>query len=354
MRKAFYIFAISIAFVALAGAATLSFMHSKGVRAASAVTCTPTGFVRDSINLTAALINPPGIVHGTVNATGCNIGVYYGPNQTGIVKNAEIFGANYFGVVNNGGTVKILRSRIHDIGESPFNGTQHGVGIYFVSGTPATGKIADNRIWNYQKGGIVDRGSISVSTLITNNSVIGLGPVNFIAQNGIEVGDNAKAKIIENTVTGNSYTGTNNAASGGILVFGGSCYGTPITTGTLIIDNILKGNDVGIYLSNLDTNNCVPTSTSTKIFVASNTITNDAINNTTGNTPTQGYQAGISDQGNHDRIIFNRICGVGYTSPSTSHVAIFAIDVTATNNVIVLGNIICGEIGPGEFGFGGV
>jgi hypothetical protein len=39
--------------------------------------CTPTGFFRDGINMTAALINPTSVT-GTVNATGCNIGVYFG------------------------------------------------------------------------------------------------------------------------------------------------------------------------------------------------------------------------------------------------------------------------------------
>src|ERR1700694_5966899 len=43
----------------------------------SATNCTPTGFFRDNINMTAAVINPVGAVTGDVDATGCNIGVYY-------------------------------------------------------------------------------------------------------------------------------------------------------------------------------------------------------------------------------------------------------------------------------------
>src|SRR5689334_11458542 len=74
--------------------------------AAHAATCTPTGFFRDSINMTAALINP-GNVTGNVDATGCNIGVYYGPGASGRVNGANIYGANYFGVVNNGAAVNI-------------------------------------------------------------------------------------------------------------------------------------------------------------------------------------------------------------------------------------------------------
>jgi len=124
-----------------------------------ATTCTPTGFVRDSINLTAAQINPIGTVSGDVDATGCNIAIYYGPGKKGTIRRANIHGANYFGVVNNGGNVTISDSMISDIGETPFNGTQHGVAIYFAIEGGAKGGIRDNVVWNYQKGGITVNGS---------------------------------------------------------------------------------------------------------------------------------------------------------------------------------------------------
>jgi hypothetical protein len=92
-----------------------------------ATTCTQTGFFRDSINMTAALINPPGTVSGTVDGTGCNIVIYYSPGAGGAIKNADLFGANYFGVVVNGDAgavnVDITNSSIHNIGEVPHNGT---------------------------------------------------------------------------------------------------------------------------------------------------------------------------------------------------------------------------------------
>src|SRR5207302_10363182 len=122
-----------------------------------------TGFFRDTINMTAVLINPVGTVSGDVDATGCNIGVYY-DNGAGAVKSAMIHGSNYFGVLVNGDaanvTVDISNSTIHDIGEVPFNGTQHGVGIYyrgFGNGT-ASGKVTGNTVSRYQKGGIVING----------------------------------------------------------------------------------------------------------------------------------------------------------------------------------------------------
>ena len=50
---------------------------------ASAATCTPTGFFRNAINLTAALVNPPGTVTGAVDATACHIAVYYDAGASG-------------------------------------------------------------------------------------------------------------------------------------------------------------------------------------------------------------------------------------------------------------------------------
>jgi hypothetical protein len=310
------------------------------VAPAAQAACTPTGFVRDAINLTAALINPPGKVSGDVDATGCNIGIYYS-GGTRQVRNANVHGANYFGIVNNGARVDILDSTVSDIGETPFNGTQHGVAIYFAFGSDARGNIINNSVWNYQKGGIVVNGSTASATVL-NNSVIGLGPVNFIAQNGIQAGLGADVKILHNFVTGNSYTGANFASSAGILIYGGAGYGGDLTTNILTLDNTALGNDVGIWLSNLGAGPAyLPATTPTKNTVQGNSLVNNAINNTTGNGPTQGYQAGISDSGNLDVIANNDVCGLGYTPPGTASAALFAIDVTYTNNPKLKNNTTC-------------
>lgn len=344
MRKLFSICAVLIPLLALVVAAGFVFRYNIGARAAAS--CTPTGFVRDSMDLTAAAIDPPGTFSGTLDATGCNIGVYYSPGAKGTINNAEIFGANYFGVVNNGGHVTITKSSIHDIGEKPFNGDQHGVAIYFADASRATGSITNNYITKYQKGGIVTNG-VGTNATITHNIVIGLGPVDFIAQNGIEVGDGAKATVNNNTVTDNSYTGAGGASSGGILVFGGACYGSALTVGTNITNNIVLSNDVGVFLSNLDAS-CTPTTTPTKILTQDNFIRNDAVNNTSGFGPGAGYQAGVSDQGDYDKIINNKICGVGYTPVATPPPYLYMIDVTATNHPIVHGNTSCSKGGKGD------
>src|SRR5260370_12319109 len=109
--------------------------------AAEAATCTATGFVRDSVDLTAAQIG--GTVSGSLDAGGCDIGVYFATPGS-VTPGAQIFGARYFGVVNDGTSVTVKGASIHNIGENPFNGSQHGVGIYFTNG--GSGAIDGNTV----------------------------------------------------------------------------------------------------------------------------------------------------------------------------------------------------------------
>jgi len=312
----------------------------------ASATCTPTGFYRDGINMTAANINPTSTVTSNIDATGCNIGVYFGPGKNGSLNGATIHGSNYYGVVVQQAKVNVKDSNVYQIGETPLNGDQHGVGIYYATVAGVTngdcttgstkGTVDGNSVSSYQKAGIVVDCTGSNVT-VENNIVQGQGPVNYIAQNGIEIGVGANAKVTGNIVTGNSYTGAGGASSGAILVFGGPVYGGDYTTNTQVTDNIVIGNDVGVYASNLlscSSTSCLPSTTKTHIAVEDNTIANAGLNNTTGNSSTQGYQAGVSDQGDGDTIANNKISGAGYNPANSSpSIAVFAIDITSTNNV---------------------
>ncbi len=94
------------------GGVVLAVALSLGAAARVEAACAPTGFYVDGINLTAALINP-GDVTGTLDATGCHIGVYYddgtdgGSVVGGTINAATISGANYFGIVVNGGGARV-------------------------------------------------------------------------------------------------------------------------------------------------------------------------------------------------------------------------------------------------------
>jgi hypothetical protein len=290
--------------------------------------------VRDSIDLTAALINP-GNVSGTVDATGCNIGIYYGPGQKGNVSKAAVSGANYFGIVNDGANVNISGSDIHNIGEVPFNGDQHGVGIYFAYDTGASGSILDNTVSLYQKGGIVVNGGTD-SSQIVGNTVTGNGPVDYIAQNGIQVGYGAHANVILNKVTGNAYTGLNDASSTGILVFGGC--GDPMITNVSVSGNIVRNNDIGIYLVNnpeTDATCSLPPTTPTNDTIDLNLLTDSAVTNVSGNLPGSppGFQAGIYEFGDGDSIFLNAIAGVGYTDTASTTALVTPIYTSGSINL---------------------
>lgn len=144
-------------------------------------------------------------------------------------------------------------STVTQIGETPLNGAQHGNAIYFASDDGnSAGAIKSNTITRYQKGGIVVNGAGSSAT-ITGNTVVGEGPVPYIAQNGIEVLRGAKATVTGNAVNNNAYTGNGGVSSAGILVFGGQAFGVPNTVGAMVSKNTLTNNDVGVWLFNAHT-----------------------------------------------------------------------------------------------------
>ncbi len=62
--------------------------------------------------------------------------------------------------------------------------------------------------------------------------------------------------------------------------------------------------------------------------MVNNVITNNALTNVSGNL-TQGYQAGVSDVGNNDKIIANTISGAGY-GPGDAATYAVPIDASTT------------------------
>jgi parallel beta-helix repeat protein len=189
------------------------------IQITASAACTETDFSRDGHVLTAAQIG--GNVTGTLDATGCDIGVYYKSGSTGdVMAGADISGAKYFGVLVNGVPANVTGSSVHSIGDVPLNGSQHGNAIVYLNG--ATGTISGNHVYSYQKNGITVSGvkadgSISgpaTSASVLNNVVTGEGPVSYIAQNGIQVSYGASGTVTGNTVSNNWYTGATWTACG--------------------------------------------------------------------------------------------------------------------------------------------
>ena len=89
-----------------------------------------------------------------------------------------------------------------------------------------------------------------------------------------------------------------------------------------------------------------PVTTPTQNQALDNTIRNNAVNNVSGDGHPDGYQAGISDQGDGDIIKGNSICGIGYTPVAVPPPYLYVIDITDTNNATVANNTTCSATGP--------
>lgn len=200
--------------------------------------CRTTDFMQDGRPLTAVMIDPPFVVTGTVDAQHlCDIGVYYSPEGLGgpfAVDTATIENAIYYGVLDNSSAfeVDVKNSSIQNIGDVPFDGAQHGVGVSYT-GNPAHGIVDGNTISQYQKNGTAMKNGANVT--VTNNTVTGRGPTKVIAQNGIEFVNANSPNLSGNTVSMNIYTQTTSCTPGCV----GSTTGVT-ATGFLLFNTTFK------------------------------------------------------------------------------------------------------------------
>ena len=195
------------------------------------------------------------------------------------------------------------------------------------SATTCRVRIDGNTATGYQKGGIIANGDVDVT--ITDNIVDGLAPSPFIARNGIQLGFGATGMIQRNQISNNEYTGPENASAAGVLLVAGPYFfGSPYSVGAQIDQNTISENDVGVWVAELDASGNPPT-TMTNVKVVNNTISKAGFTNP--------YQAGVSDSGNNDKIIANRISGAGYDPSFAGRYAVDA-DPSFTNRAKVHAN----------------
>jgi hypothetical protein len=345
-RKASFVLAACVPLALIVALVSLGLSQLVGARAWHS-TCKATGFSWHGVALTAAIVNPSTVVTGVVDATGCDVGVFFGSGVTGTVLNADIYGALDFGVLNVGATVTIKQSHIHDIGDVHLSDVHVGVGIYFADDSHACGTIEGNTISHYLRSGVIIAGP-SDSAVISNNTLLGLGPVSFVVQTGIEVVGGAHVSLSDNHIASNIYVGTQSGVASGIAIVGGSCYHQPLTIGLVLRSNILEDNDIGIWISELDAGSsnqdlCVASRTPARIQVLSNKISNSRVLNASGASG-EAYQAGITVQGRGDIIVGNIICGAGYL---TTHALvagyIYPIDLALASDLQLGSNTLCGN-----------
>ncbi len=117
-------------------------------------------------------------------------------------------------------------------------GSEGGTSAIIAVGTQTDITLANNTVSDFRKGGIVVN-SEAVG-YISNNTVIGDGPIDTIAQNGIQIGFDATGTIIGNTVKDVYYDGTGYHAAGIISIQ---------ASDVLIENNDIDACDVGISIS---------------------------------------------------------------------------------------------------------
>ncbi len=165
-------------------------------------------------------------------------------------------GTIHFGIaVFGGATLSIESSTITDIHDNPESGCQNGIGILvgkkFAFGVTIDqvghATIKDVTVTRYQKGGIVVDNTGSTATVKDNVVEWGFTPFN-IASNGIQVSRGAVADVSHNKVTDNKCAASscgpdllNQDQATGILLFKAGA-------GTIVEDNEVSNNDVGIFV----------------------------------------------------------------------------------------------------------
>ncbi len=184
----------------------------------------PDGFTLDGANHTITAVNPlsghfVGAVvaneGGTANVTNLII------TTAALANVCDTDADRLRGILFDGAEGAITQNTVSNINQGA-SGCQEGNAIdvrnapFDTTGSDKFVTIQDNVISNYQKTGILVNGS--VAAVITGNDITGVGPVDYIAQNGIQVGFGATAIVRQNSVTGNDYTPKSFVACG-ILLF---------------------------------------------------------------------------------------------------------------------------------------
>ena len=248
--------------------------------AAAAASCSPAG----STGFTASVVATPAqTITGSVDATGCNLGIYIGPGVTGVtVNNATVSNATDHAILaEETSNVTVENNTISNDGTNPNPKVAGDDAIFFAGVSNST--ITGNTVSGDDAGGtrVADDGPVdpaapnagpsqqvpSVNVTVSNNkysSVYG-GCAIVVAS------FNSGPGVQDITVTGNTITGA-------IAKFG--------PFGPVIGQIVLAGDGVGAQLQNVSvTNNTVTQSVPTGIVLHAN-APGDVINGTdiAGNT----------------------------------------------------------------------
>lgn len=153
--------------------------------------------------------------------------------------------------VENDAYAYLHNMAVNDIRDNPLSGCQNGRAVLVgwghgavdgMTNTAGSAKVVDVSISDYQKAGVEISGAGSSAT-VDNNNIIGVGSTSAIAANGIEVTYGAQANIHGNTVSDNSYTGSDFAT--GILLYNAA-------DPTRVSSNSVTDNQIGFWTNTPD------------------------------------------------------------------------------------------------------
>ncbi|MFP2962457.1 right-handed parallel beta-helix repeat-containing protein [Myxococcus sp. 1LA] len=285
----------------------------------------PDGYVLDGAGHFITALDPPGDRFKGPIARNCGSSAFYLNLRLMLIELADVCDTGedaLVGIRFDNASGAVINTQIYNIRQGDgTGGCQEGTGILIrnqdLLSPPQHVGVQNNLLVGYQKAGVAATGNVVVD--ITSNRMVGAGPIGNVAQAGVQIGLGATGHVVNNIISGHSYTGEGVAS--GILVYGGAMYGGPLSSDVLIQGNHLFNNDIGVYLSQGDENQNPPP-VLTNIQVVDNVLHFDDVTNG------YVYQAGISDLGTGNVIHSNVITGAGY-DPATLPGSTFAVDVLA-------------------------
>jgi len=251
-----------------------------------------------------------------------NYPVVYVHDADGVnIENLTVDGAGrgngnyrFLGIGYHNGGGLISGCEVKDVRETPISGTQQGNGIYAYvdNATPRVLQVLNNTVYGFQKNGITLNGT-NLSGTVSGNTVTGAGAVNFIAQNGVQIGFGGAATVTGNTISGFSYT-PNTDQSCGVLLYLPT---GPITTS----NNIITESQIGVDYVNV-----------------SGTVSGNTIHATLAGVGTPGIWGIEVDPGSVIRLKVQPVDGENATAPPKFRRTLATTIVTTVQQNVLTGD----------------
>ena len=252
----------------------------------------PDGYTLDGKGHTITAMDPPG-GHFT-GAVVMNEGsVAHVKNLTVTASNlanvCDAGGDRLRGIMLEGASGSIEHCTVTGINQGP-SGCQEGNAIEvrnepFDGTHPATVKvkIEHNKIYDYQKTGIVCNGDVDAE--VKKNTIGASATQENLAANSVQFGYGATGSVEDNKIDGNQWMGTSDWAATAVLIY--------LADGVKVNKNKIKGNsDIGVYFYGNDGK------------VEKNKIEDEGPDH-----PNSGYDIGLGDYGENNKISKNKIKG---------------------------------------------